>query len=128
MIDLEAFLARTASEPFAWGLADCSLWVADWIVANGYPDPAAHLRGTYADEMACAGLLRALGGLERVFVDGCTSCGLRPLTVPLVGAVGVIGAAGRWQWGAIRHEKTWLVRWGGGVVPFRARARVMWAV
>lgn len=126
--DLERFVHDTGGLPFRWGATDCSLWVADWLVANGYPDPAADLRGLYADEMACAALLAGRGGLESLFRDRLHRLGLEALGEPLEGAVGIIGHRWGWQWGAIRRGKAWLVRWGGGVVPFRARARAMWAV
>lgn len=126
--DLEAFITAAASRAFTWGELDCSLWVADWIVANGHPDPAAQLRGTYATEAACAALLADAGGLEALCTDQFTRIGLLPLTVPLAGAVGVIGGGRKRQWSAIWHRNRWLVFMGGGLVPFQARARAMWAV
>ena len=46
-MDLDEFLAAHALLPWGWGTVDCSLVLADWAVACGRADPAAHLRGNY---------------------------------------------------------------------------------
>lgn len=131
---LESFTDASAV-PFVWGQSDCALLIADWAVANGHPDPAAHLRGTYDTEDACRSLLVAAGGLSAVVADCAARIGLKALHEPAFGAVGVIGSATNQarQWAGIWQGHRWMVRW---LSPdgrptwalFSARPLAMWAV
>ncbi len=67
MADLQEFITRKAAVAWAWGGADCALFVADWIVEARGVDPAAAWRGRYASAGGCERLLRREGGLEEVF-------------------------------------------------------------
>src|SRR5690606_38091186 len=57
MARLEDFTLTAA--PHVWGQSDCSLVIADWAMANGYPDAATDLRGTYSTEVECRAVLAA---------------------------------------------------------------------
>ena len=55
-----------AGVPFALGVADCSLFIGDWVARVTGRDPAAELRGTYASEAEWRALVDAAGGLPRL--------------------------------------------------------------
>jgi len=126
----EGFSSQIALKPFAWGRDDCSLLVADWVIANGYADPAAHLRGTYADEASCMTIVESAGGLVPLFGDCLAQVGLSPAHEPRFGAVAVIGARSdiHRQWGAIWNGRAWLARFQDGFQLFTARPLAMWSV
>lgn len=52
------------AQPFAWGTADCWLWVADAVLACFGHDVASDVRGQYTSAERAAVLLRHLGGLR----------------------------------------------------------------
>jgi len=54
---VETFRAR----PFAWGEADCLLFVSSCIEAVTGADPAAQERGTYSDALGAVRVLHGLG-------------------------------------------------------------------
>lgn len=66
---VSCFLRDLASRPFVWGHTDCALAIADWFRWQGINyDPAEAFRGTYRTEDECSDVLRANGGLLRLFV------------------------------------------------------------
>jgi hypothetical protein len=67
--DVRAFLARAAREPFVWGVSDCFLLAADWVLSCGRRDPAIGWRGTYRSALAARRLLRRAGGAEALARD-----------------------------------------------------------
>lgn len=123
MARFERFVGETDATPHVWGVSDCSLMVADWCVANGYPDPAAELRGTYATEAECRAILEARGGLSNVVAACASLAGLAAIHEPEFGCVAVIGSPSRQsrQWSAIWNGHKWMVRW------LSADGRPMWA-
>lgn len=83
------YLAEAAHKPWAWGVADCCTFTADWCIAVGYPDPMAFIREKYATEAeAIAHVRRA--GLVRLAARGYRSIGLARTDAPLIGDVGVL--------------------------------------
>lgn len=130
----QRFYAATKDLPWVWGQTDCSILVADWATANGFSDPAAHLRETYSTERGCGDVLQAGGGLLAVFGDCAARAGLTPLHEPQFGAVAVIGSATRLsrQWAAIWSGNRWLVRHSdkqlSAWVPFAAKPLAIWSV
>src|SRR5690606_36183567 len=108
---LEDF-ALTCS-PHIWGQSDCSLVIADWAMANGYADSAAHLRGTYETEDECRALLAARGGLIPTVGQCASLLGLKPLHEPEFGCIAVVGSERNpdRQWAAIWQGFKWLVKW-----------------
>lgn len=134
MARLERF-ADASTVPFVWGQSDCALLIADWVLANGYADPAAHLRGTYDNEDACAAILEADGGLSTVVGACAHAAGLRPILEPAFGCVAVIGSKHNRnrQWAAIWQGHRWMVRWIANDgrptwALFAAKPLNMWAV
>lgn len=68
-----AFIARTAGDPWQWGVNDCALWAAScWAGMTGN-DPAADLRDTYSTAFECRQVIMQAGGLlalSRRLMDG----------------------------------------------------------
>lgn len=91
---LDAFLERMAATPFVDGSEDCVLTIADWIVLNGYPDPAIAYRNRFHTRLGCARFVRRNGGLAGVMSSGAERCGLAPTTNPVRGDVGLINLRG----------------------------------
>ena len=132
MAELAAFLARAGRTPFVWGEWDCSLWLADWLVERGYPDPAAHLRGRYHTALGCARILGRLGGVEGAVASCAAIAGLARAPSPRIGDVGVVKAmtpAGARPVGAICTGRRWAVlAWPNGLHSFAAVASSAWRV
>lgn len=124
------FLAAAAARPWCWGEVDCCMVLADWIVANGYPDVAADLRGTYGTEAECKALLARRGGPLGIVTELAERAGLVRIDAPVDGAVAVIGSATviTRQWGAIWRGNRYLVRLLDEVVPIAAAPLAMWRV
>lgn len=87
---LDAFLDLARRTAFVWGRFDCSLWAADWLVACGHRDPAADLRGTYADQAGAERVLAAHGGLTALWERLASLARLEPVHEPRRGDVGVV--------------------------------------
>lgn len=128
--DLEGFLAAHAARPWAWGINDCSLILADWAIANGHPDAAAHLRGTYASKDECRAVVEAAGGLVALVGDCVARIDLRPIDRPEVGAIGVIGSRSDMhrQFGSIFDGIDWQWRTASGFVGMKAAPLAIWAM
>jgi hypothetical protein len=63
---LAACLAERAARPFAWGVHDCCMFAADCVDACTGADPAADLRGAYADAAGALQVVQGLGGLPAI--------------------------------------------------------------
>jgi hypothetical protein len=68
---------------------DCCTFLADWLIACGYPDPMAFIRDAYTTE-AEADELVAKGRLLRLATRGFRSIGLAPTTEPVSGDVAIL--------------------------------------
>ena len=130
MADLDSFMVRHTALAFEWGRVDCSTVLADWAIANGWPDPAAQSRGQYSSEDEWRSIVTARGGLLPVIADLCARSGIPVLRERQRGAVGVIGAPHNVerQWGAIFDGAVWQVRQPSGFAPVRAQPLGMWKV
>jgi hypothetical protein len=112
---------------WSWGEVDCCLALADWAVANGCQDGAAHLRGTYDGETVRQ-VIDDAGGVVALVDDCAVRAGMVRIPRPVIGAVGAIGSDkpdGR-QWGAIFDGSRWNIRLENGFTPFAARCLTMW--
>lgn len=87
---LADYLAKTARTPFALGSHDCLLWAADWIALNRGVDPAAHLRGSYDSPLGYMRLVRKAGGVVPLVASCIEPKGLRRISKPKAGDVGVV--------------------------------------
>ena len=87
---LARLMAERQHKPFEWGLHDCCLWASDAVRAQVGVDPAATLRGRYANAMQARRVLAALGGVE-----GVARAALgEPLRSPLLACAGDVGLSG----------------------------------
>lgn len=118
---LDNFLETMAATVFEDGVSDCIMTPANWIVANGWPDPAVDLRGRYRTALGRERLLRRLGGMEAVVVPRMALSGLTATDNQVRGDVGLIAIHDR-IFGAIFLGCRWAVqsRTGlFGVTPLR---------
>lgn len=58
---LALFIQEYRRQPFAWGVLDCALFAADWLIVLGYPDFAHHLRGQYHTRLGAARMILTMG-------------------------------------------------------------------
>lgn len=82
---LNAFIEQRRKMPFAWGGNDCCLFVCDWISLLTGIDPAKKLRGTYADALSAARVLKRHRGVEAIAARQCRANGWP--SVPVVSAM-----------------------------------------
>lgn len=119
---LGGYIQRTIGTPWEWGVCDCTIWVADWVLSQTGIDPAAALRGSYATEAEAdalvagdlAGVVDAQGVLTRT-------------DAPRLGDVGVILVGGR-EVAAICTDDGWAFRQPEGVGTIRAAPLAAWAL
>ncbi len=124
MTDLKAFLATYADKPFAWGVDDCCLFLADWFEANHGFDPAASLRQTYRDERSCHRLLFWSGGMVRLVSMLGSGVGIDRIRADQVrdGDIALIKVR-HLKVGAIRVGRYWAVR--NERIGFISKAKVI---
>lgn len=130
LVDLPDFCTAHAALPHVWGDVDCCLVLADWALANGHADGAAHLRGTYATADACFAVVEAAGGLVPLVGGIAAGLGLAEIETVQPGCIAIIGSRQetRKQWGAIFDGANWRVRQPEGFIETKARAIRMWAI
>ena len=87
---LDLFLEAALERVWTWGEWDCALCPADWVMALGHPDPAAHLRETYHTAHGAARVVRQAGGMVALWTEVAARAGARPVTAPRKGDVGLI--------------------------------------
>ncbi|MBZ9719093.1 hypothetical protein LB519_14690 [Mesorhizobium sp. AD1-1] len=75
-----------------WGLCDCTLFAADWVVATTCKDPGAELRGTYFDAIGARAVLHAAGGVERLVGAKLGLLGFQRVQEPDDGDIGIVRA------------------------------------
>lgn len=90
---LDAAMRAHADAPFTWGAHDCCMFAADCVLAVTGIDPAADLRGEYADAAGAVRTLERVGGLEAL-------CDARlvervPVAAAYVGDVGIANTGDR---------------------------------
>lgn len=125
---LDAFLEDMARRPFVDGEADCVLTVADWVVANGHPDPAAPFRGRYRTALGRERIVRREGGLLAVMEAGAKRSDLIETQTPERGDVGLIEMRGQ-QLAAIRQGRLWAIKSSRGLTAEPAdRVIKAWSV
>lgn len=127
---LDAFLAAHSLKPWRPGITDCCLALADWAIGCGYPDPAAHLRGTYDSAEGFRAIIEATGSVTTLVGSCAAHIDLKRLQEPARGAIGVIGSPTSLhrQFGAIHDGAAWQVRFVGGFSSMVARPLAIWEV
>lgn len=124
---LDAFLERMAATPFVDGKADCVMTVADWVVRNGYPDPAAPYRGRYHSALGRERIIRREGGLLALMSAGAARSGLSETVSPGRGAVGLVDLRDV-PLAAICVGNRWAFQAQGGLLVDRAEIITAWGV
>ncbi|EPE95706.1 DUF6950 family protein [Rhizobium grahamii] len=126
---LSAFLDEYRIRPWNPGVdVDCCLFLAEWAMVIGHPDPAAHLRGTYSDEAGFREIIIQAGGAVAI-VEGCTATiNAKRVQQPAPGDIGVIGSPTNIfrQFGAIFDGERWLVRYENSIGPLAATSLAIW--
>lgn len=95
------FIARRSREAWEWGVNDCLMTLANWVVQRHGVDPAAPWRGRYATAGEAAAVIAAAGGMPEI-VDATglprteqPGCGdIAVVALPLCGQCGAIVAGG----------------------------------
>lgn len=126
---LVAFLDAYAREPWTpGGKVDCCLIIAEWAMWLGYPDAAAHLRGTYEPGQGQIDILAAHGGAVAIIERCALSIGARPVNEPRCGDFGVVGSLKNIirQFGVIHDGDGWLTRAPDGFKRITARTLAAW--
>jgi hypothetical protein len=63
---LTTYMHERANAPFVWGVNDCCMFAADWVMRATGRDPIEALRGSWTDEASASHMLNAPGGLIRL--------------------------------------------------------------
>lgn len=115
MSDLVAkHLRRWATTEFEWGVADCSIVLADYVLDAVGIDGAAHIRARYHDALSCRRLTK--GDLLAVVAQCARIAGLDPAYDLKRGDIGVI-VAGKHQVGALHlGDNRWAVKSTDGLL------------
>ena len=117
---MSAYLRQAAREPFAWGVSDCALFMADWVRFARGLDPAASLRGRYRCHLGAARHIRRLGGLEAMGRTLAAAAGLPETDDPKPGDIGLVRDPLAGPLFAIRTALGWVAKAPQGIAlgPF----------
>lgn len=91
--DLDAFLEGETAAGFEWGVRDCWLLPADWVLARSGHDPASAWRGRYRTALGAARIIRRMGGPEAFASGSLAACRWVRSSLPRRGQVGLLPAA-----------------------------------
>lgn len=128
MAELKSFLREVAQRPFEWGVSDCELTLADWVLRVEGWDPAAGIRGTYDDEGGAAAVLSSAGGAVALITRqlGRSPClHARPGDIGLIEVTGVDGPR---IVGAICTGSRWAAKSPRGLWIGRANGLTTWRI
>lgn len=123
-----AYLRRAAREPFAWGQADCALFMADWVRAARGLDPAAPLRGRYRSRRGAARHIRRLGGMEAMGRALAARAGLAETASPQPGDIGLVLDPVAGPLFAVRTAIGWAAKSPRGIALVAIPVIVAWRV
>lgn len=120
------------ARPFDWGVWDCSLFPAAWILELTGIDPARRWRGQYDTQEGALRFVEQGRGLARVFQAAAAEAGLQRALQPVMGAVGVIRSEDpqiRLMGAVCTSAGFWAtVAPQGGIVAVRTKAVVAWEI
>ena len=88
---LSDYLGEVVRRRFAYGVMDCCILMADWVVRQGLPDAMADRRGAYASRREYRALMRQEGGIEASCRRRFSAIGLTP-RAPVRGDVCLVQA------------------------------------
>lgn len=127
-MDLNDFIDAHMARPWAPGSVDCLLVLADWAMVRGYPDAAAHLRGTYHNEDGFRAIVERAGGAVPLVQDCSDRIGLTRADAPEYGFIAVVGSRRdiHRQWGGIWDGESWRVRFVNDFALVKAHPLAIW--
>ncbi|MET3991681.1 hypothetical protein ABID65_003321 [Bradyrhizobium sp. S3.9.2] len=88
-MNLARYLDQVAGRDCGYGVLDCAIFVADWLMQCGWPDPMPDRRGTYATERDYRAAIRSEGGLVASCRRRFARIGLGEVVAPHEGDVAV---------------------------------------
>ncbi|KQX18425.1 MULTISPECIES: DUF6950 family protein [unclassified Sphingomonas] len=112
MADLGEWLSEQGARRREPGIWDCCAMPAEWAVACGRPDPMARWRGTYGTDAEAEERITEAGGLTALFAMGMEDAGIREVSDPQAGDIGVIMIGGE-EAGAVFTGRRWAFVPGG---------------
>ncbi len=117
---LAAFLLNQAHLLFKWGVRDCGLIQADWVVESGRPDPAAAIRGRYDSAESCLAVCGVATYREAIEAIA-DAAGLPRIIDPWPGDIAVIDVPNVGPMGAIMSVSgSWAFRTTRGITWTRS--------
>lgn len=125
---MTVFLREAARQPFAWGRADCSLFMADWVQRVRGIDPAAPLRGRYRTALGAARHIRRRGGFEAMGRALAQAAGLAVTDAPRPGDIGLVRDPVAGPLFAVRTRLGWMAKAPAGLSLGAFPVIVAWAV
>jgi hypothetical protein len=128
ILTLDAYLAATMKQSFAWGNADCCTFFSGWVQAVTGVDPHAFARGRYGTEAEAYAFVGARGGLRQAVEDEMRRLMFEQTTDPRTGDVGLVLMPIVGETAAIRSGTVWIMRRPRGLVGVPAPALVAWTV
>ncbi|WP_312529446.1 DUF6950 family protein [Paracoccus sp. (in: a-proteobacteria)] len=120
---LYAELNRWRITPWEWGRMDCVLSLADWCLAQGWPDPMADVRMTYHDRSSCqreTGFLREPLGITSRCFEGVAGLSVVARAAP--GDIAILSFGQYEHFGAVwAGSHGWASKDEGGVTFYDPR-------
>lgn len=120
---LRDWIAVEGARLVVWGVNDCCLFAADWVLGLTGIDPAARWRGTYRSEREAHRKIKAAGGFLAAIGPEMDRAGFARTDDPTTGDVGIVEAPVAIRKGtiitrpvaAIRVGKRWAVKSSNGI-------------
>ncbi len=116
-----------------WMGEDCTTLCASWVRESTGVDPAASFRGTYSSVRSANALIKAHGGMVRLYEDSLIPLGFRRTEAPIDGDIGVVTAPSGIdhiinEIGGIRFGPLWAVMAQRGVVAKKLEYVAAWTL
>lgn len=135
-VSLSLYLREAALTPFAWGRADCALFVADWVARRTGIDAAASVRGRYTSPRGARRILAAArdadvdAALVAFVARRAAAAGLVETAHPVAGDIAVVTGVSATACCAIRTASGgWAVRADRAVIVARSpRVLAAWGL
>lgn len=89
---LGEYLANTTARRWQLGTWDCCVFMANWLIESGLPDPMADRRSTYESPREYRQMLKSEHGLLSSCIQRFSRLGLRETNTPRAGDVAVVMA------------------------------------
>lgn len=87
---LAAWLDQAVETPRAWGVHDCNLWPANWVLECTGRDPAEPWRSCYRSASGAARIVRRAGGLRALWSAAACRVELAEARRRIAGDIGLV--------------------------------------